>query len=304
MMKKSLVCLALAQLLMANPGFAQTHDLSAAKVTVEKIAPNVAVLYSAGGNTGVSYGPDGTLLVDDQFAELTTKIEAALKELGAPPVRFVINTHYHADHVGGNENFRNSGATIIAHANVRKRLALPINEGIGIRPAMPARALPEITYVDGLQMHLNGDTIEALCTSSGHTDGDSVIFWRQANVMQMGDLFYTIPGLPFFDLVAGGNALHMLRTFDCALALANDETKIIPGHGTLTNKAALKSWRDMVAGSIATVRAARDRGESLNQFLAANPFKSREAPGGRVTADDYARAIWSSLAGGDLPGDQ
>lgn len=294
-MTSKLLPLAAPLLLWAGPALAQAEpDWSKVAITTETLAPGVAVLFGAGGNIGVSHGPDGTVLIDDQFAPLTDKIVAAVAGLGATPVRFVVNTHWHFDHAGGNENLGKT-ATIFAHKNVRVRLiAGGTVAGFATRPAPPS-ALPVVTYDDGISFHLNGDTIEAVFTGGGHTDGDTVLYWRKANVLHTGDLMMQGQGFPFIDTDSAGNAVHLVASLDKLLALTDAATKIIPGHGPVASRSDLQAWRDMIAGAVERVRKARSDKRTLDAFLAANPFKPMEKPNAFVSADAFARAIWKSL---------
>ncbi len=290
----------IAGALAASPAAAQQPDYSKVEIRTEVLAPGVAVLFGQGGNIGVSHGPDGTVLIDDQFAPLTDKIAAAVAALGATPVRFVINTHWHGDHSGGNENLGKAGAIIVAHDNVRLRLARGGVSGAGtsfaqdVPPAPPA-ALPVVTFANGMSFHLNGDRIDAIFTGGGHTDGDAVLYWRSANVLHTGDLMMNEAPFPYIDTSSGGNALHLVATLDQMLAMTNDQTKVIPGHGKVTNRAGLKVWRDRIAEGVEAVRAARAAKRSLPQFLAANPLKVHDRPGGFINADQFATAVWASF---------
>ena len=284
-----------ALLAIAAPAAAQAPDFSKVEIKAEVLAPGVAVLFGLGGNIGVSYGLDGTVLIDDQFAPLTEKIAAAVSRLGATPVRYLVNTHWHFDHSGGNENLGKAGATIFAHDNVRVRMAAGGNVAGNVTPSAPPAALPVVTYGQGLTFHLNGDDIAAVFTGGGHTDGDTVLHWRKANVLHTGDLMMNGLGFPFIDVSSGGNAVKFVSSLDQILRLTNASTKIIPGHGPIATQADLQAWRNMIAGSIATVRAARARKQTMAGFLAANPFKPLYKPGGFISADVYATAIWQSL---------
>lgn len=288
-----LTTLALAAI--SAPAAAQAPEFSKVEIKAEVLAPGVAVLFGLGGNIGVSYGPDGTVLIDDQFAPLTDKITAAVARLGAPPVRYLVNTHWHFDHSGGNENLGKAGVTIFAHDNVRVRMAAGGKVAGNVTPPAPAAALPVVTYAQGLTFHLNGDDIDAVFTGGGHTDGDTVLLWRKANVLHTGDLMMNGLGFPFIDISSDGNALRLVTTLDRVLAMTNASTKIIPGHGPVATRADLQAWRTMIAGAVETVRKARARKQTLASFLAANPLKSIEKPGGFVSADDFATAIWRSL---------
>ena len=162
-------------------------------------------------------------------------------------------------------------------------------------PPAPPQALPVITYDDGISFHLNGDQIDAVFTGGGHTDGDSVLYWRKANVLHTGDLMMSNHPFPFIDVSSGGNAVHLVATLDKLLAMTNAETKVIPGHGPVTDRAGLQAWRDRIAGGVETVRKAKDGGGTLEKFLAANPLKAMDRPGAFIDAEAFARAIWGSL---------
>jgi cyclase len=291
MRRTSLLC-ALA-LLMPAPVAAQ-QDFSKVEIKAETLAPGVAVLFGAGGNIGVSFGPDGTVLIDDQFAPLTPKIQAAVAGLGATPIRFLINTHWHGDHSGGNENLGAAGALIFAHDNVRIRLAN--GRPAGERPIAPAQkgALPVVTYDQGLKLHLNGDEIRTIYTSGGHTDGDSIIVWKNANVVHMGDLFLN-GGLPFIDLNSGGNVLNLLASVEKAIAMTNAQTKIIPGHGPMATQADLMAWRDMLKTVIGAVQAGVKAKKTLEQIKATKPATKWEVKGGFIGGDAFTEAVYRNL---------
>ena len=262
------------------------------EIKAEPLADGIAVLFGAGGNIGVSYGPDGTVLIDDQFAPLTDKINAAVKDLGAEPVKYLINTHWHGDHTGGNENLGRSGVLIMAHDHVRDRL---IKGNDSTPPAAP-EALPVVTYHDGIKLHLNGDEIRVQHMSHGHTDGDSVVFWKNANVVHMGDLFFNKVTLPFIDLSSGGNARGVLAAADKVLAMVDDDTKIIPGHGPMANKADLTAYRDMLKSVIGTVEKAQGEGKSLAQVQAMKPAAQWDVnPDAFIKGDAFVEAVYKSL---------
>lgn len=293
--KTFLPLFALLALPLASGAAAQWDDFSKAEIKAQVIAPGIAVLTGPGGNIGVSYGTDGTVLIDDQFAPLTDRINAAVAGLGATPVRYLINTHWHFDHAGGNEPMGKAGATIFAHDQVRVRLAAGGTVAGFTSPPAPPAALPVVTYNKGITFHLNGDTVDAVFLGGGHTDGDTVVYWRKANVMHMGDLMMKDQGFPFIDLSSGGNAAALIRTLDRALAMTNPATTIIPGHGPVSTQADLRAWRNMIAAALETVRKARAGKQTLEQFLKANPFAAQAKPDDFISADAFATSLWRSL---------
>src|SRR5207302_6632938 len=217
---------------------AQDRDFSKVEMKVTKVAGNVYMLQGAGGNIGASVGEDGIVVVDDQYAPLADKIQAALKEITALPVRFIINTHYHEDHTGGNAYFQKQ-APIIAHDNVRKRLESGGAAGNGGSVHFDAKpvakeALPIITFDHDVTVHLNGEDIRALYFPAGHTDGDSVIFFPKSNVVHMGDDFVTY-GFPFIDVDSGGSIDGMIDGVEKVIAQVPADVKIIPGHGPISS---------------------------------------------------------------------
>ena len=289
--------LALASLpfaLFAGPAAGQ-QNFDEVEVTAQEVAPGIAVLFGSGGNIGVSHGTDGTILIDDQYAPLTPKIEAAVAKLGATPVRMLVNTHYHGDHTGGNENFGKKGALIFAQHNVRTRiLGRKDEQGTPIVPA--PEALPVVTYEQGVTFHRNGDTIDVMFVGGGHTDGDSVVFWREDNVVHMGDLYFNIPGYPFIDVNGGGNVINAMNSLDTIIRMIDGETRVIPGHGPLSNKAELVAYRAMLGEAVTRVRALRDGGNDRAATIAATPLADFDrGEGGFVDADSFVGAVWDSL---------
>jgi cyclase len=289
--------LILASLLIGGPACAQ-QDFSKVEIKTEQLAPGVAVLFGAGGNIGVSYGEDGTILIDDQYAPMTPKIEAAVTALGATPVKFLINTHWHGDHSGGNENFGKAGAVIIAHDNVRVRMANDQQTGFGPVKASPKAALPVVTYAEGLKLHLNGEEVRVIAVAPAHTDGDSFIHWTKSNVIHMGDLFMLQVSFPFVDRSSGGDVRGFVAAADKVLALANDQTKIIPGHGAIATKADLQNHRNMIATVIAKVEAGIKAGQTLDQIKASNPADGFGVnPKGFISADRFVETVYANLKG-------
>ena len=267
--------------LLAGPLQAQ-QDFSKVEVTSEKVAEGVYMLKGAGGNIGVSVGPDGVFLIDDQYAPLTPKIRAAVTALSDKPIRFVLNTHWHGDHTGGNENFGQTGVLIVAHENVRKRMSTEqFMEAFGNKvPAAPAAALPVVSFTDAVTFHLSGEEIHGFHVSPAHTDGDSVVHFRKANVLHGGDTFFN--GMyPFIDLSSGGSVSGVVGAADLLLALAGEGAKIIPGHGPLATRADLQAYRDMVATISGRVAAQVKAGKTLEQVTAAAPTAEFDAKWGQ-----------------------
>ncbi|WP_373476133.1 MBL fold metallo-hydrolase [Sphingorhabdus sp.] len=274
------------------------NDFSKVEIKSQQLAPGVAVLFGAGGNIGVSYGEDGTILIDDQFAPLTAKIQAAVATLGAQPVKFLINTHWHYDHSGGNENLGKAGATIMAHDNVRVRMAAGATVAGNVVPPAAKVALPVITYADGLKLHLNGEEVRVIHMPAGHTDGDSIIHWTKSNVIHMGDLFMLQISFPFVDVGSGGNVRGFLAAADKVLAIANDQTKIIPGHGVIATKADLQNHRNMIATVIAKVETGIKEGKTLDQIKASRPADGFGVKtDGFITADGFVETVYAQLKG-------
>lgn len=293
-MKLRLLAPILAATMLVSPASAQ-RDFSEVEITTEEIAPGVAVLFGAGGNIGVSHGKDGTVLIDDQFAPLSAKIEAAVAELGADPVHYVINTHWHGDHTGGNEHFGKEGAHIFAHENVRVRMSVEHQHGERVIPASPPAAFPVVTYDRGVTLHLNDDTIDVMFIGGGHTDGDSIVIWREKNIVHMGDLYFKISGWPFVDNSSGGNVQRLLFSLDTAIAMMDDETKVIPGHGPMSNKAELTAYRNIVGEAVTRLRALKQSGSSMEEAKAAKPLDSFERGEGFISADRFIETVWDSL---------
>jgi glyoxylase-like metal-dependent hydrolase (beta-lactamase superfamily II) len=288
--------IALAALGLAAPLAAQ--DFSSVEIRTEPVAPGIHVLFGAGGNIGVSTGPDGTFIIDDQFAPLTPKIQAALAKLSDQPVRFVLNTHWHGDHTGGNENLGKAGALIVAHDNVRVRMSSEQFVASMQRkvPPSPAAALPVVTFDSASSFHLNGDTIRAVHVDRAHTDGDSLVHFAKANVVHMGDTYFSA-AYPYVDLSSGGSFDGLLATLARALELGDDRTRYIPGHGPVTGKPELAAYRAMIADIVGKVRAGIAAGRSVEQIVASKPTARYDAAraSGFIKPDVLVRTIHQSL---------
>ncbi|HYD24323.1 MAG TPA: MBL fold metallo-hydrolase [Croceibacterium sp.] len=274
----------------------QQPNWDAIQVTATEIRPGVAVLFGNGGNIGVSYGEDGTFIVDDQFAPLAPKVQAAIAGLGASPVKYLVNTHWHFDHAGGNEPFGEAGAIIVAQTRVRDRLAAGGTVAGNTSPPAAKAALPVLTYDHGMTFHMNGDTIDLIHTGGGHTDGDTAVYWRKANVLHTGDMMMKGAGFPFVDLSSGGNVEHLLVSLDQLIAMTNAETVIIPGHGPLATRAELIAWRGMIATAVERVATLKTAGRTLEQAKAAKPVAGlADTTNAFFPEDQFVEAIWASL---------
>jgi glyoxylase-like metal-dependent hydrolase (beta-lactamase superfamily II) len=275
---------------------AQQQDFSKVQIKATKVAGNVYMLEGAGGNIGVSVGPDGILIVDDQFAPLADKIRAALKELGQGKLRFILNTHWHGDHTGGTIAF-GPEAPIIAHDNVRKRLATEQRSEVfkSTTPASPKEALPVITFDQSLAVHFNGEEIRAIHYPKGHTDGDSVIFFTNSNVVHLGDDFFA-GRFPFVDLESGGSVEGLIKNIGEIIARIPADAKLIPGHGPLSTVDDLKSYHRMLQQTTEIVRQKMTAGKTLDQ-IKSEGLPAEWAPWGTgfIKTDRWVETIYNSL---------
>jgi glyoxylase-like metal-dependent hydrolase (beta-lactamase superfamily II) len=288
-------------LLCLIPAFAQDRDFSKVEIKVTKVAGSVYMLEGAGGNIGASVGDDGIVIVDDQFAPLAEKIQAALKGITDKPVRFVINTHYHGDHTGGNQFFQQK-APIIAQDNVRKRLETAGTAGNNgsikmETKAQPHDALPIITFDHDVTVHLNGEDIRALHVPSGHTDGDSVIFFPKSNVVHMGDDFVTY-GFPFIDLGGGGSVEGMIAGLEQIIPQLPPDVKVIPGHGPLSNLDDVRRYLAMLKDTTAAVQAGIKQGKTLDQMKQEKVLEPwKKWSGDFVSSDAFIETLYNDLTG-------
>lgn len=292
--------LAATAAVLASPAVAQ-QDFSKVEIKVEQVAPGVAVLFGAGGNIGVSHGPDGNVLIDDQFAPLVPKIVAAVKTLDPDPISFLINTHWHGDHTGGNEALGTGGTVIVAQDNVRRRLAVDtvskrFNSTI---KAAPKAALPVITFDRSVTFHLNGDTLQVVHVANAHTDGDALILWQKANVLHAGDTFFHKVTFPFIDLESGGSIDGMIAAARQGLALVKPSGRVIPGHGPVASREDYAAFLAMLEDVRAKVAAGRAAGRTKAQIVAAKPAAAYlgRTQEGFIKADDFVATVYDSLAG-------
>ena len=264
-------------------------------VRVERVAPGVAVLFGRGGNVGLSYGADGNILIDDQYAPMSAPIAAAVRSIDSDPIRFVINTHWHGDHTGGNEYFGQAGSVIVAHDNVRRRMSMEqLVRGETVQPSAAA-ALPVVTFTTDISFHLNGDDIRVHHVEHAHTDGDALVYWSRANVLHMGDLYFK-GMLPFIDLDSGGSIDGVIAGVNEALEIANDSTLIVPGHGSLSNRAELLAYRDRLQALRGQVAEAIAAGRSLDQVKALRLADSHGKATDFVTPDFFVETLFRSLS--------
>ena len=248
------------------------QDFSKVQIKTEKLSATTYMMTGEGGNLGLSIGADAVFVIDDQFAPLTPKIKAAITKLTKKPIKFVLNTHWHFDHTGGNESMGKAGVLIVAHENVRKRMSA---EGFiaffGMKTkAEPKVALPVITFTQNMAFHINGDEVYVSHIANAHTDGDAIVHFRNSDVIHMGDTFFN-KIYPFIDTSSGGKVDGMIGAADRVLAIAGDNTKIIPGHGPLADKTDLKAYRDMLATVSERIKAQIKDGKTLEEVLATKP---------------------------------
>lgn len=272
----------------------------AVEFTAFQLSDTVYMLKGRGGNVGISTGEDGLYIIDDQVKPVTSQLLQAIRKISNQPIRFVINTHYHADHTGGNETIGAAGTVIIAHENIRKRMT---TEQVSIfmnstTPPYPKGALPVVTFNDRMSLHFNGETATAYYVAEGHTDGDAIIHFPASNVIHMGDMYFN--GLyPYVDLDAGGSMQGMVAAADLALSMADESTRIIPGHGPLAVTEELQSYRDFLIKAGANVQELIDQGMNLQQIIAAEPTKEWDETLGKtwITPAQFVTFIYNSLQG-------
>lgn len=276
-------------------------DDSKTVVKSNKITDNFYTVDGRGGTIGVLVGPQGTFMVDTQFAPLTDRIVEAIKQISPNPIRFVVNTHVHPDHTGGNANLAKMGATIFARDELRDRLMNPA-PGANGQPGTPApdMALPVITYENKVTFHMNGETVDLIPIRKAHTDGDTMVYFHNADVIMTGD-FYRSIGYPNIDRVNGGSLDGMLAGLAQIVALAGPNTKIIPGHGPIVDRSAVAAHRDMILGVRNEVAKLMQQGKTSDEVVAAHPTTAFDAkvppaaPNGDRAADRFVGQLYAEL---------
>ena len=301
-LRASVLALTTASLVTIAGAQQKEPDWSKIQIKASKVSGNIYMLEGEGGNIAASIGEDGIVIVDDEFAPLAEKIQAALKDLKITdkPVRFVINTHYHGDHTGGNPPFANSGSTVIAQDTVRKRLISGGTAGNGgsmkmeVKPAEKA-ALPIITFEHDVTVHLNGEDIRALHFPAGHTDGDAIIFFPKNNVVHMGDDFVRY-GFPFIDVASGGSVQGMADGVEKAVAQLPADVKVIPGHGQISNLDDVRTYIKMLRDTTAVVKKAIDAHKTVDQMKQEKILAPwAKWSGDFVNQDTFIETLYNSL---------
>jgi len=290
---------AAAAVALAVPALAQT-DFGKVRVKSTELAPGVHVLEGAGGNVGVSAGEDGLILIDDQYAPLTDKILFAVRQFSDQPIRFVINTHFHGDHTGGNEHLGGQGAWIVAHDNVRTRMSAEQFSRLFNRktPPGPEGGWPVVTFSDNMNFHLNGHEIHVFHVENAHTDGDAIVHFRNRNVIHMGDCFWN-GNYPLIDVGSGGSIRGLIRAADAVLLLADGATRIVPGHGAVGGREELRAYRDMLVEVESRIQPLVTAGQTVDEIARAKPLADLDAKwggGSFMTPERFLQAVVDDLA--------
>ena len=271
-----------------------------APIKVQQVRPGLHVLSGQGGNVAAWTGPDGIVLVDDSVSQAAPQLVEAVEKIAPGSIRFVVITHWHPDHTGGNEAMGKAGAVLIAQDSARSRMSeAQFVEAYDLKvPPAPKAALPIVTFADSLSLHLNGDDLEAIHVGNAHTDGDTIVWWDKANAVHLGDLFYA-GGYPFIDLGSGGSLAGVVAAIEQVLARADAKTVVIPGHGPVSNRAELAAYRDMLVAVGRRVRQLVEDGTSEEQILASHPtaeFDERYGKGA-VDPDRFVRILYADFSG-------
>jgi glyoxylase-like metal-dependent hydrolase (beta-lactamase superfamily II) len=290
---------AAATLLSCGAWAQQRIDFSTVEQKVTDLGKRTYMVEGAGGNTTVIVGDDGVIMVDGQFAPLHDKLKAAIAKLSNQPIKYLVNTHFHGDHTGGNAPFTKDGVTVVAHANVKKRLAEGTTNGLtgNKTPPAPAEALPAKTYKNSMTLKVQGRSAQLKHLSPAHTDGDTYVFVKDANVLSTGDIVSVGNRYPNIDFAVGGGIDGMIAAVDSYIKMSDDRTKIVPAHGPVLNKAQLREYRAMLADARSRIVKLITEGKSEQDAVAAKPFADLQA---KVGANDqqsvnFVRVIYNSL---------
>jgi glyoxylase-like metal-dependent hydrolase (beta-lactamase superfamily II) len=277
---------------------ATTVQADEVNIITTQVSEQIYMIEGKGGNIGLFIGKEGTFLIDDQFAPLTEKIIEAIKSVGGDHPEFLINTHYHGDHTGGNENLGQGGTLIFSHDNVRERLSTgSFIEAFNMqRSGVILKGLPVVTFSEDISFHLNGDSVQAMHVPHAHTDGDSFIHFKAANVIHAGDIFFN-GFYPFIDVNHGGSLKGMIAAVDKILLLADNNTKIIAGHGPLGDKSQLSSYHQMLVTAYERLRKLKENGSSVQETITAKPLADLETTwgGGLFTSDRWIELTYSGI---------
>ncbi|RXJ90702.1 MBL fold metallo-hydrolase [Arcobacter sp. CECT 8983] len=275
--------------------FANNHDKKEVVITTTKVANNIYMLQGQGGNIGVQIGKDGILMIDSQFAPLTKKIKGAISKLSQKNIKYLVNTHWHYDHTNGNENIGKDGVTIVAHENVKKRLSedtfiKAFNKTV---PALSKVGLPTITFNDKINFSMNNENIEVIYQKNAHTDGDSVIFFENANVVHTGDIYFN-GFYPFIDESSKGDVDGIIKAVDYILSRIDDKTKVIPGHGKLSNKKELIYYKDTLVELNKRMKKLISEGKTLEEIVALKPFADydKKLGGGFLPPEKFLKIFY------------
>ena len=296
MSKQYLLSIVVAvSLSISSQSFAQQSPV---KIEANQLTDNIYMITGKGGNIGLLTGTEGSFLIDDQFAPLTEQIIEVVKSVGGDVPRFLINTHFHGDHSGGNENLGAAGTLIMSHHAVRERLVNGYNISEFGMKAPPAGklSLPTVTYSENMHVHINGETIRIIHVPSAHTDGDSFVVFEDANIVHAGDIFFN-GFFPFIDGTHGGSVRGVIAGADAMLALTDGDSQIIPGHGPLGSREDLQAYRDMLATAYERLLTLKNQGVSVEDAIATAPLKDLEADwgGGIFTADKWIGIVYSAV---------
>jgi len=276
---------------------AQQQDFSQVQIKTTKIAPSFYTLEGQGGTIGAHVGPDGVFMVDSQFAPLSDKIVAAVKQISDGRIRFLVNTHVHGDHTGGNENFGKMGVVIMARPELRARLVKPAPAANGAAPpSAPPAALPMVTYTSKTIVHMNGEDIQLIPVPAAHTDGDTMVFFPGQDVLMMGDYFRSV-GYPNIDRANGGSLKGMIDGLQAAIDLAKPTTKVVPGHGAITDRAGLVAHREMIIALRDKVAPLVQQGKTLEEVVASKPTSAYDTkvPMPGTTGERFIGQLYAEL---------